>query len=115
MKGRPGKNSIWSCSASLKFNWALYENLKPEVMGNNETEYPEKTLLETSLKLQDHKGFDARRKIKKLHSILLCRHRIFRWRLEERSETCIFEKKPGLPDESIFGKKFKGMCGVSYF
>ena len=32
LKRRPEKISIWSCSESLTFFWALYEDLKPEVL-----------------------------------------------------------------------------------
>ena len=38
LKGRPGKISFWSCSESLTFIRALYEDLKPEVLGKVQIE-----------------------------------------------------------------------------
>ena len=38
LKRRPEKSSIWSCSESLTFIRALYEDLKPKVLGKVQIE-----------------------------------------------------------------------------
>ena len=115
LKRRLGKNSIWPCSASWNSIGPFTKILKLKLWEKMRLSILKKHCWKQSLKLQDHKGIDARSKFKKLLPTLFCKRRHSDGVPDEKVGASTHEKNAWITEWIFYQRKVRGTSGVSWF